>query len=196
MYHVSLTKNNFKTLAVIAMASAALYANAAGNTGNITVTATTPYIVNVPDYAADFTVNDYSTADAGNGDEWSIWTNAPGTITVTVSTNQSDGTHAYMQNTQYSAAQGQNKIPFEILYQPCGNFGSPINITPKGGQTQFQLPSSEANQQTCQKNPGVIMITRPAMLDMGAPLVGHYSSTVTVTVQEPAGVSGGQVVNP
>ncbi len=182
---------------VMATATFSLAANAEGNTANVTVTATTPYIVNISDYSADFTVSDYKTPDTGNGAEtWSIWTNAPGTITVTVATNQSDGSHAYMQNTAYTAADGQNKIPFEILYQPCGDFGAPIDMTPRNGQAQFQLSSANANQQTCNQNPGVIMVRRPAMEDMGPPLAGTYASTVTVTVQEPAGVSGGQVISP
>ena len=39
------------------------------------------------------------------------------------------------------------------------------------------------------------MVMRPAMLDVGPPLAGSYTGTTIVTVQEPAGVSGGQSLN-
>lgn len=175
-----------KITALVGSIAVAASAFAVGNTSNITVTAAAPYLVNLPDYSADFTVDDYKTLDPGAGpQEWSIWTNSPGSITVTVTTDTSDATHAYMKNSAYTDAQGQNKVPFEILYQPCKNTGAPIDITPKGGQMQFQLPQTEANQQACGQSPGMIMVQRPSMTDIGAPLMGDYQGKVTVTIQQP-----------
>ncbi len=173
------------TAGLLSLASLAA-ADSNDDHATISVTASAPYIVNIEDYAADFTIDDYTSMDA-KADAWNIWTNAPGSITVTVATNQADAKHAYMQHTSLNSMDGQSKVPFDILYQPCGDTGTPIDITPKGGQTSFTLPHEKANQKICSTNPGVSVIKRPAMTDMGPPLAGSYTSTVSVTIQEPSG---------
>ena len=177
-------------LGVLSLLSSSVVVFGADNdsTAQINITATTPYQVYVPDYSADFIVNDYQSEDINGGAQaWSIWTNSPGTIVVKVESANSDGTHAFMRHTTATDADGQNKIPYEIYYQPCGSNSDILDITPKNGVATFDLAHAKANQQDCAISPGQIMIKRPAMTDMGPPLSGSYSDTVTVTIQEPTG---------
>lgn len=179
------TKLSLITGLALVSAMGAMNANAVD--GTISMTATVPFAVNVPSYAASFTVNNanYTTQDDLNNENFSIWTNAGQAINITVVSSNYDATtgYPYLKN----PAGGTDEIPFDIYYQGCGNTALPeVELTPKGaGATRtVNMPYSDANQAACVQKPGVLQVQRLALTTL--PASGSYAGTVTLTVQQPS----------
>lgn len=164
----------------------------ADNVGQVNVTANADYVVNIQDHSQDFAVNqeNYHSAEIPASAEYSIWSNSPETLTVNVSSlNASDTSDtAYLLHTAPGATVDvHEQIPYKILYQACAS-GTAIEI---GGNASFPLNYENANKSICDTQPGSIRVVRLPITDAQGnhvlPAAGSYGSTVTMTVQEPAG---------
>ncbi len=184
MKHSQFKKLSLITGLAVISVMGAMNANAVD--GTISMTASVPFAVNVPNYAANFTVTNanYATQDNSNNENFSIWTNANQAINITVvSSNYDTKTgYPYLKN-----AAGTDEIPFDIYYQGCSNTPQPeVELTPKGaGATRtISLPYSDASQAACVQHAGALQVQRLPMATL--PVSGSYTGTVTLTVQQPA----------
>lgn len=149
----------------------------ADNSGNISVTATVPYILNIQDASVDMQIDNYKEAQTETVQNWSLWSNAAGPLQVSFTSpdnatlESKSGTDPYLTTS----------LPYTITYKPCG--GDPIDVTPRNGGGSSSIGYRYANFDACQQSPGSLTITRLPV--NGAPKSGDYISKVVVTVSEP-----------
>lgn len=176
------------TLVSAAVASFAMINLAhADNVGNISVTASAPYVVNISDHAQDFRVDqdNYNRSDLPSPVPYNIWSNSPDTLTVDVVVDS--GTTVLTHTAPGQSIDVHEQIPYSILYQPC-NSGQGMEIT---GNQSFTIDHDKASKSACDLAPGNITVMRLPIQDANGnsvlPAAGNYTSNVTLTVREPVG---------
>lgn len=147
------------------------------NSGNIVVTATVPYILNIQDASVDMQVGNYQEAQTEIIQNWSIWSNAAGTLQLTISSPD----HAHLESTTGSDPHMAYSMPYTITYTSCG--GEAYDITPRSGSASQVIDYKYASFNACEASPGSLTLVRLPMDK--APKSGDYVSRVVVTVQEP-----------
>lgn len=147
------------------------------NSGNIVVTATVPYILNIQDASVDMQVGNYQEAQTEIIDNWSIWSNAAGPLQIHVSSQD----NAMLQSTSGPDPHMAYSMPYTITYTSCG--GDAYDITPRSGSASQVIDYRYASFNACESSPGILTLTRLPMDK--APKSGDYVSHVVLTVQEP-----------
>lgn len=150
----------------------------ADNSGNISVTATVPYIVNIPDASIDFKIDNYKEAQSETVKDWSLWSNAAGPLQVAFTSSD----NATLESTTGKDPYLTTSMPYTVSYTPCGG-AETIDVTPRDGGGTAAIGYRYANADACERSPGSITITRLPVLV--APKGGDYLSKVIVTVSEP-----------